>query len=121
MGHLATIVINIDALDQIKTDKTFGKKVSDAVMNLSVAPYIAKQNNEPFNGVNISSGHYCSAATAIESHHADVQNLVLVGGASWAEDLGPVWLNRPDEPKLLQLARALAEEHGYHLRKNPSR
>lgn len=115
MGWNTTVVVLNDALDQIKNDPEFGKKLAAAVSKLS----LPAGTHRPAYGVDISAGYHGNAATAIETHHADITKVVLVGG-NIGEDLGSVWLYG-EEPKELRLARAMAEKHGYHLRKNPSK
>ena len=110
MGWNTTVVVLNDALEQIKNDPSFGKKLAAACSHRVITD----------GPVDVSAGNHCNAAAVIETHHADVTKVVLVGG-NYGEDLGPAWLPGNDEPKELRLARALAEEHGYHLRKNPSK
>jgi len=69
MGHDATVVINMDAVDQIRKDPEFGNKVYDACCKVG--------RNKP---VSISSGAYNSAAVAVDCHHADWHQVMIIGG-----------------------------------------
>ena len=120
MGWNTTVVVLNDALDQIAKDPKFGEKLARAISSLSTEQYITEREGRQFYGVDVDAGNHCNAATVIETHHADVQKLVLVGG-NMGEDLGAVWLGGGEEPKELRLARSLAEHYGYHLRKNPTK
>ena len=70
MGYNATVVVMVDALDQIEKDPDFGKKLSAAI--LKVGCY-----GKP---VDVSAGYHVNAATVVESHHADQDVYVKVGG-----------------------------------------
>jgi hypothetical protein len=70
MGYNTTVVILNDALDGIAKDPEFGKKLVAAI--LSVGCY-----KKP---IDVSAMGYCNAATVIESHHADQDVYVKVGG-----------------------------------------
>ena len=128
MGWNTTVVVLNDALDQIKNDPEFGKKLASKISSIEVERHICERQGRTFYGVDVSAGNHCNAATVIETHHADMNKVILVGG-NMGEDLGTVWMdghrldpetNQP-EPDELRLARALVEKHGYHIRKNPSK
>ena len=120
MGYNTTVIVLNDAVDQIAKDPQFGKKLADAISSIRTDQYLTEQAGKKYYGTDVSAGNHCNAATVIETHHADITKVILVGG-NMGEDIGAAWLRKADEPKELQLARALAEEHGYHLRKNPER
>lgn len=69
MGWNTTVVVLNDALDQIKNDPKFGEKLYYACLEV--------QRGKP---VDVSAGYHCNAATVIETHHADIDVLVRVGG-----------------------------------------
>jgi len=106
MGYVATIVVNVDALDLIKEDKDFGKKVYNAVSGLGIR-----------GEGNIHVGGFISAAQAIEKHHSSYAVPVMVGGyqdkvvADIAIDF------KVGEDTELEVLRQLAEKHNFSLRK----
>lgn len=106
MGYNTTMIVLNDALDQIRNDKEFGKKVYEASLMVTNR---GKQD--------ISSGGHCNAATVIECHHADHMKLIAVGG-NCGQDLGYVGGYR-SEP--LDMLKALASELGYNLVKKPKK
>ncbi len=64
MGQQATVVILLDALDNIKNDKDFGRKLADAVLE--------KANHSPQGDRTITfNAHSGNAGSVIEVHHAD--------------------------------------------------
>lgn len=73
MGYNTTVVVLNDALSEIEQDPDFGKKLVRAIMQAG--------RGKP---VDVSArGTHCihaNAATVIESHHADYDVLVKVGG-----------------------------------------
>lgn len=74
MGYNTTVVVLNDALDIIAKDPEFGAKLADAIARVS-------RKSGPIE-VAASSGRsiHCNAATVIETHHADYEVLVSVGG-----------------------------------------
>lgn len=72
MGFNTTVVVLNDALHHIAADPDFGKKLADAISRLSTVP--------PGEQINVSAGNHCTAAYAVETHHADNTVLVAVGG-----------------------------------------
>ena len=96
------IILN-DHLSAIENDPLFGQKVADAVR--SVGCYDK--------GVDING----QAATVIETHHADNQHVIVVGG-NYAQDMGVAahWTERLDMTKpedRVKLIKNLAEREGY--------
>jgi hypothetical protein len=69
MGFNTTVVILNDALDAIENDPDFGKNLVAAI-------------NKVLHGgpVDVSAGCHYNAATVIETHHADYNVIVSVGG-----------------------------------------
>jgi len=68
MGCNTTILVLNDALDQIENDPDFGKNLVRAILTLDRE------------GGNVSAGNHVNAATVIETHHADGNMVVVVGG-----------------------------------------
>lgn len=73
MGYNTTIVIRNDALDQIRDDPEFGRKLVDAILNLNDPCY--KDRN-----IEVSAGNHSNVAQVVEQHHADLTSIVTVGG-----------------------------------------
>ncbi len=79
MGHQATVIIHLDALDTIAKDPDFGKKLAAAILD--------KANRDPQSDrtvvFNAFSGK-CSenAGRVVEVHHADETVTILTGGGS---------------------------------------
>lgn len=69
MGYNTTVVVLNDALDQIRDDPDFGRKLYEAILKV--------QRGKP---VDVSAGYHVNAATVIETHHADQTAFVAVGG-----------------------------------------
>lgn len=70
MGWNTTVVVLNDALDQIEKDPLFGKKLAQAIRDL----------HDPKGWRDVSAGNHCNAAEVIETHHADYNVLVSIGG-----------------------------------------
>jgi hypothetical protein len=82
MGYNATLVVMVDALDAIKNDPEFGKKLADAIQHVA-----AYQHSDHFRygqgdvaAHSKNGGIHTNAATVIEVHHADHDIFVRVGG-----------------------------------------
>ena len=106
MGYNSTLIILNDSLHEIESDKDFGKKVHDAVLEVN--------RGKP---VTIRSGSHVNAATVVESHHADFMRILAVGGNS-ASDLGYGGSYRATPEEIL---KHLAEQLGYRLVKMPTK
>jgi hypothetical protein len=74
MGYNTTVIIMNDGLDQIANDPLFGKKLADAIRQLS------QRIESGSRGIDVRAGNHCNPATVIETHHADETVLVAVGG-----------------------------------------
>lgn len=74
MGYNATVVVVVDALDQIEKDPEFGKKLAAAVRNIDLLQM------HGLNRADIAAGNHSNAASVVEKHHADQTALVSVGG-----------------------------------------
>jgi len=74
MGYNTTVVVLNDALDVIASDPGFGKRLAQAIMAVS-------RRSTPVDvAAHGDKSIHCNAATVIESHHADYDVLVKVGG-----------------------------------------
>lgn len=73
MGYNTTVVVLNDALDAIASDPEFGRRLRDAITRL--------RHDKPENvGAHGDRGIHCNAALVIETHHADHDVTVVVGG-----------------------------------------
>ncbi len=68
MGSNTTVVVLNDALNQIENDPDFGKNLARAILT------------NYRGGGNVPSGGHVNAATVIETHHADANVVIVVGG-----------------------------------------
>jgi len=73
MGYNTTVVILNDALSDIASDPEFGRRLADAINGLRAGT----PENVAAHG---KHGIHCNAAIVIESHHADYDVTVVVGG-----------------------------------------
>lgn len=69
MGYNSTVVVMNDALDQIRNDPDFGRKLADAIA-------VVQRGKS----VDIRSGYHANAAIVICSRHADWTTYIKVGG-----------------------------------------
>ena len=106
MGHNTSMLILNDALNSIKNDKEFGRKVHEAVCELSSGR----------GQIDISSGGHCNAATVVETHHADATSVVAFQG-NLATVLAEHIYAYGDEPEEIRILKQLADKYGYSLRK----
>jgi hypothetical protein len=106
MGFNTTVVILNDALHEIANDPSFGKQLANACMKVQLGSQ------------NISAGMFYRAATAIETHHADVSSLILVGGncATVVHEYACGWEHDTEEAQLHAL-KAFAKKLGYKVSK----
>lgn len=105
MGYNTTVVVMVDALDQIEADPKFGKNLVAAIMSTV--------NEKPGDRLaDVRAGNHINAATVIESHHADQLVPVLVGGNT-GRVMSDAWIGYAsgDEAAL----RNIAERMGYRL------
>ena len=116
MGCNITVVVLTDALEQIKNDKEFGKKLVEAVHNLN-----APADQRVMHPLYISAGNHCNAATVIEDHHADQVKVIAVGGNMGSViGYGGNWKNmREGDENKENILRSLAAELGFQLHKRP--
>ena len=117
MGFNATVVVNLDGLQELRKDPQAGEKIAMAVSKLSLP--------ESVRGPNVRIDSYGMAvAYAIESHHADYYSIVAVG------DNGAIVLSKAahttsyrkaGDTDEIALLRHLADQHGFNLHKKPNR
>lgn len=74
MGFNTTVVVMNDALDMIRDDPEWGRRLYNAILKVQ----FGKPVDVPAHSTN-GRGVYCNAATVIESHHADHFVTVRVG------------------------------------------
>ena len=113
MGYNTTVIVLNDALHEIENDPLFGRKLGEAVARLSLGRAVVGDH-----GVDISAGGHVNAATAIESHHADSNAIVAVGG-NCATVLGHTYGDHHKEEDKEKILRQLADELGFSLRRKP--
>jgi len=102
MGYNTTVVVRNDALEDIEKDKGFGKKLSEGVRRVFKPPYWI---------VEIPAGSHANAIQVVESHHADLMEVIAVGG-NLGRRLGPGGNYRATNEEILH---RLADEMGYCL------
>lgn len=73
MGYNTTVVVMNDALGEIAEDTEFGKRLAAAIQQVQRG----KPVDVPAYG---KRGIHCNAAIVIETHHADHEVVVAVGG-----------------------------------------
>lgn len=73
MGWNSTVVVMNDALDAIRDDPEFGKKLYHAICEKSMFPERSKL-------IDVPALNHVNAATVIEQHHADYTAIIAVGG-----------------------------------------
>jgi precorrin-3B methylase len=73
MGYNTTVVILNDSLGEIATDPGFGKRLADAIAGV-------RRGQPAAVAAHGSHGIHCNAALVVETHHADYDVTVRVGG-----------------------------------------
>lgn len=103
MGYNTTVLVLNDALDQIASDPHFGKKLVFAISKLGMGR----------GPVDVSAGNHANAATVVETHHADLSTLMLIGG-NYGSKVGTArgWKHHDREDQLGMLQQVL-DEMGY--------
>lgn len=113
MGHVATVLVNMDVVDNAVSDPEFGRKLRDACVSVI--------RGQP---VTVSSGGAGAVATVIDCHHADWYQTILVGLPAIVCKSGTMWQRDDNEDKArvkLRALKALAEELGYRVSKIPAK
>ena len=73
MGFNTTVVVLNDALGEIAEDAQFGERLAAAIRQV--------QRGKPVNvAAHGKHGIHCNAALVVETHHADQDVLVRIGG-----------------------------------------
>jgi hypothetical protein len=101
-----------DALHLIKNDPEFGKKIYHATNGV--------HRGKP---IDITVSDFANAATVIETHHADEQKMIIVGGNT-AHDLGyaAFWTVDLRTPEGVRKALAeVADRYGLRVVSKPKR
>lgn len=107
MGINTGLIVLNDALNHIKDDRDFGKKLASA----SITCHAFGKH------VDIPSGGYVNAATVFCSHHADYHGLYLIGGNTGIHTGAAVYCNKYVEQDVLILdaLKDYADLLGYRL------
>jgi hypothetical protein len=110
VGYNSVVVVLNDALDQIKNDKQFGRNVAEAISDANCYG----------RSVDISSGNHGNAASVVSCEHADVTQLVAVGGNYGMVLCRTGYVGQSTEHGKILLLKALADELGYRVSKKPA-
>lgn len=111
MGYNSTILVLNDALDNIRKDQDFGKKIAAGILHLGI------ENKEP---IDICSGNHINAASVIETHHAAQSKIILIGGNT-SKIIDDIYLSSSSETPELDLLKILAIKHGYNLHRRQAK
>jgi hypothetical protein len=71
MGYNTTVLVLNDALGLIRDDPEFGRKLYEAILGDRFPADVSARNGRQV---------HTNAATVIETHHADYEVLVKIGG-----------------------------------------
>lgn len=115
MGYNTTVIVLNDALHEIERDPQFGKKLSDAILK-----HACSRAADVRRGVDVSAGNHINAATVIESHHADGNAIVAIGG-NCGSIVGHTFGTHHKPEDREKILRELANQLGYTLRKKKQR
>jgi hypothetical protein len=74
MGNNTTVVVLNDALGEIAADPEFGRRLADAIGRVRPGHTVSVAAHHPKGAI------HCNAALVVETHHADYDVLVRVGG-----------------------------------------
>lgn len=107
MGYNATVVVIVDALDQIRNDPKFGQKLAEAVSSKAANP---RADDRMFD---VTAGSHCNAAHVVEVHHADNTALVSVGGNLGIKQLERYGWNHHTEEGQIELLKRWAHKLGF--------
>lgn len=110
MGHNATVVVMVDALERLEKDPAFGKNLAGAIRSMM---------GHRVDRVDVGSGGHANAAHVVEVHHADSTSLVTVGGNLGVSQLQTHgW--RHTEPALQErMLREWADKLGFDIVARP--
>lgn len=101
MGFNTTVVVLNDALEFIREDKEFGENLVRAILTMPMS-------ERP---IHVPAGSHANAASVIESHHADMLEIISVGGNT-GHSIGYGGGYRTSD---LEILRVLASKMGYRL------
>lgn len=120
MGYNTTVVVMNDSLHDIEKDPEFGKNLAQAIKSESIRHY--RPGSQYVRALGSAN-----AAEVIESHHADGQVAVVVGG-NCGEVLGYAGTCRngneyvkDETERKTQYLKRLAHELGFRLVKLPKK
>jgi hypothetical protein len=116
MGYNTTVVVMNDCLDTIKKDPKFGENLANAIAYASCYNDSVNVPAFRYDEEGNSRGVDVTAATVVETHHADFFAVVAVGDNSGI-DIGHVFACGTENEKI-NILKALAEQMGYSLQKN---
>ncbi|MBU9200383.1 hypothetical protein KTD31_03320 [Burkholderia multivorans] len=107
MGYNATVVVIVDALNQIRNDPKFGHKLAEAVSIKATNPRADARH------LDITAGNHCNAAHVVEVHHADNTALVSVGANLGLKQLERHGWHHHTEEGQVELLKAWAHKLGF--------
>jgi len=115
MGFNTTMVIMNDALSTIRDDPQFGERLYDACVRVNQGPQDVAAHST-------KGGIDYNAATVIETHHADGEAIVAVGG-NYGTLIGMAYYvgDKGTKESQLKILEQLADNMGYSLTKKPER
>lgn len=122
MGFNTSVIVMNDALHEIADDPEFGPKLAAAISKLSL-PAEHRGHRAGEWGVAVSSNGFSTAAVAVETHHADYETVIAVGGNQariLSHGIRPYDRGKDDSKEVAYL-RELADQMGFTLRKKPQR
>lgn len=112
MGYNTAVLLLNDHIDGLTTDKGFGERLYGAILDSSRPEYRNKGKTLPL-------GSCGNGAMVMPSQHADVVQVVAVGGNCMIT-LGNLWGAWPQMRDPDKLLKTLADQMGYRLvRKSP--
>lgn len=105
MGFISTVTVNNDFLHDLPKVSNLGRRLYEAVSKLQISRPV------PLDGY--------IGVTAIESHHADYAQPILIGGGVEAMVIEGISISYMDMDPEIGLLRQLAEKHGFVIYKSP--
>lgn len=80
MGMNATVVVLTDALSWIEEDPEFGKKLAKAIRTVQGKTPLQGDTETMVSARSKGGGVHCNAAKVISHFHADIMQVVAIGG-----------------------------------------
>lgn len=111
MGYNTAALFLNDAIDGLKTDPNIGQKIYEAIIT-------APRQGDRY--TDFSIGNHCNGGMVLPSCHADVVQVIALGG-NYMKPMGNLygaWRDMQEPEKLL---KSLADQMGYRMVKKPSR